>query len=333
MKKYIFLLAAFIYTGVNAQNIHTGYHSEAFLLQSSSNAASMPKSNFVFGLGGLSSISTNLQLPLSLNEVFEKNQKDSLQVNFPSLISNLEDHDAFYFDGRLNLLHLGFKLGNDKNVFVYFGDEIVMDFNATISGGIFDYLTKGNAYFLDQKVNFDKERFDAVAYNSFYLGAAVAVDERLKLGLRLKYLTGIANLHTDNFHLGLQTSSEFYQTTIYSDMMIKTSGIGDSSNPISNSGFAIDLGAIYQATEDLELSVALNDIGSINWAEENNDYFTTGGLKDFELKGVEQSSGDDDDDLDGKMDEISDSLSAIFELNELSGSYNTKLKSNLFVPL
>lgn len=331
MKKYIFLLAAFIYTGVNAQNIHTGYHSEAFLLQSSSNAASMPKSNFVFGLGGLSSISTNLQLPLSLNEVFEKNQKDSLQVNFPSLISNLEDHDAFYFDGRLNLLHLGFKLGNDKNVFVYFGDEIVMDFNATISGGIFDYLTKGNAYFLDQKVNFDKERFDAVAYNSFYLGAAVAVDERLKLGLRLKYLTGIANLHTDNFHLGLQTSSEFYQTTIYSDMMIKTSGIGDSSNPISNSGFAIDLGAIYQATEDLELSVALNDIGSINWAEENNDYFTTGGLKDFELKGVEQSSGDDDDDLDGKMDEISDSLSAIFELNELSGSYNTKLKSNLFL--
>ena len=123
MKKYIFLLASFIYfiyTGVNAQNIHTGYHSEAFLLQSSSNAASMPKSNFVFGLGGLSSISTNIQWPLSLNEVFVKNQKDSLQVNFPSLISNLEDHDAFYFDGRLNLLHVGFKLGYDKNVFVYF---------------------------------------------------------------------------------------------------------------------------------------------------------------------------------------------------------------------
>ena len=74
-------------------------------------------------------------------------------------------------------------------------------------------MTKGNAYFLDQKVNFDKERFDAVAYNSFYLGAAVDIDERLKLGLRLKYLTGIANLHTDNFHLGLETSSEFYQTT------------------------------------------------------------------------------------------------------------------------
>ncbi len=334
MKKYIFLLASFIYfiyTGVNAQNIHTGYHSEAFLLQSSSNAASMPKSNFVFGLGGLSSISTNIQWPLSLNEVFVKNQKDSLQVNFPSLISNLEDHDAFYFDGRLNLLHVGFKLGYDKNVFVYFGDEIVTDFNATISGGIFDYLTKGNAYFLDQKVNFDKERFDAVAYNSFYLGAAVDIDERLKLGLRLKYLTGIANLHTDNFHLGLETSSEFYQTTLYSDMMIKTSGIGDSSNPISNSGFAIDLGAIYQATEDLELSVSLNDVGSINWAEENNDYFTTDGLKDFELKGIEQSSGDDDDDLDGKMDEITDSLSAIFELNEVSGSYNTKLKSNLFL--
>ena len=105
------------------------------------------------------------------------------EFHFPSIVSNLDDQDAFNFTGRINLLNFGFKVGYDKNVFIYFGDEVVVDVNANISSDIFEYLTKGNAAFLDRQMSFDEERVDAISYNSFYLGSAVQVSDELSLGL------------------------------------------------------------------------------------------------------------------------------------------------------
>ncbi|MDG1849443.1 MAG: DUF5723 family protein [Flavobacteriales bacterium] len=331
MKKYIFLLATFICTSIVAQNIHTGYHSQAYILQSSTNAATMPTSNFVFGIPTLTNISTHTQWPFSLSEALDKRQDDSLAINIPSIISNFGGKDAFYVDNRVSLLHVGFKLGNDKNIFVYFGDEFVSDVNVNFSGDVFDYLTRGNAHVLGQKISFNEEYFDATVYNSFYLGTAVDFNDQLNIGVRFKFLTGLANLHTEKINVAFQTSPDFYQTTLYSDVMVKTSGGGENLKPTKNSGFAVDLGAIYQATDDLELSLALNDIGSINWAEENNEFYTTEGEKEYEFKGIVQSSADDDLDFEDQIDEIVDSLTATMEINEVSESYSTKLKSNLFV--
>jgi len=331
MRKYIFLLAAFICASTIAQNIHTGYHSQAYILQSSSNPAAMPSSNFVLGMPVLTNLSTHIQFPVSLSEALDKRQDDSLTINIPSLISNFGGKDAFYVDARFNLLHVGFKVGYDKNVFLYFGDELVSDFNINFSGDIFHYLTRGNGHTLGQKINFNKEHFDGTLYNSFYLGSAVDFNDQLKLGVRFKVLTGIANLHTEKINLAFQTSPDYYQTTLYSDVLVKTSGGGGDFNPIKNSGFAVDLGAIYQATDDLELSLAINDIGSIKWAEENNEFYTTDGENEYEFKGIVQSSADDDSEIENQIDEIVDSLTATMEINEISESYSTKLKSNLFI--
>lgn len=332
MKKYIFAFITILYSSMYAQSIHTGYHSDAFILRSVSNPAAIPESNSVFGVSGLSNISIGLQSPLSLNEVFQKGQDDSLRVHFPSIVSNLDDQDAFNFSGRINLLNLGFRIGYDKNVFIYLGDEVVVDVNAKISSDVFEYLTKGNAAFLDRQMNFDKERIDAISYNSLYLGSAVQVSDELSLGLRLKYLSGISSIHTEKLLLGLHTDSEFYQTTLTADILIKSSGFGTSElNPMSNSGFALDVGAIYQATDELELSFALTDVGSINWAAENNEYHTTDGEKTFLFEGLTQSSGQVED-LEKQMEDIADSLANTMEVNTVNDvSYTTNLNSNLIV--
>ena len=69
MKKYLFLFVAMLSLNTAAQNVLTGYHSNAFTLQSSSNPSAFPEANFVLGFPGLSNLSYGLQWPLSLNEL------------------------------------------------------------------------------------------------------------------------------------------------------------------------------------------------------------------------------------------------------------------------
>ena len=338
MKKYIIAFATLVYSGLSAQNIHTAYHSQAFVLQSTANTAAIPESNVVLGFPGLSNLNYGLQWPLSLNEIFQKGQDDSLRISFPSIVSNLDNKDVLSLDVRHQILHLGFKLGEKKNIFAYLGNEIVTDFGFHISGDLLDYLTRGNAQFLNRQMNFDQERLDVSVYHSFYVGAAVDVNEKWNVGARLKALTGLVNVHTENVYLGFYTDSTsmpVYQTTLQADMLVQTSGMGliDDSldfNPISNSGLAFDVGAIYKPTEQLEFSFALNDIGSIDWAEENNEYHTTDGQVEYAIEGLTKSSSGSED-FEDQIQEITDSLSATMELITSSGAYTTKLKSNLFL--
>ncbi|MCS5664098.1 MAG: hypothetical protein NZ604_07420, partial [Flavobacteriales bacterium] len=96
MKKYFIVLASVIFTGLNAQNIHTGYYSNAFILQSASNPAAFPEANTVVGFPGLSNLNYGLQWPFSLNEVFQKGLDDSLRINLPSIISNMGKKDVLH---------------------------------------------------------------------------------------------------------------------------------------------------------------------------------------------------------------------------------------------
>jgi len=338
MKKYFIVLASVIFTGLNAQNIHTGYYSNAFILQSASNPAAFPEANTVVGFPGLSNLNYGLQWPFSLNEVFQKGLDDSLRINLPSIISNMGKKDVLHLDARHQLFHLGFKFGENKSVFAYFGDEVVTDVSLRVSSDLVDYLSRGNAHFLNRQMNFDDERLEVSVYHSFYVGTAIEVTEKLNLGLRLKALTGIANVHTEKLHLGFYTdltSVPVYETTLQADMLIQTSGMGMISdslnfNPTSNSGFAFDIGATYKPVEELEISFALNDIGRIDWAEENNEYHTTDGQVEYVIEGLTQSSSGAED-LEAQMEEISDSLSTTLEPIKSTGAYSTKLHSNLFL--
>ena len=338
MKKYLLILTAILtFEALTAQNIHTGYHSNAFILKLSSNASSFPESNLVIGLPTLSNVNFGLQLPFSLNEALSKGADDSLRIDIPSLIDNLHDREGLYMQARAQLFFLGIKLGNEKNVFAYVGDEIVTNVGAVVSGNLLDYLSRGNAYFLNQQMNFDSEKFHATAYNSFYIGASFRPIDELTIGARFKMLNGLANINTETFNLAIytdSTSSPVYQTTIGANMMMQTSipGIApDSSsfNPLLNKGFAVDFGVTYQATDELEFSLAINDLGQINWAKDNTLNYSTNGQANYLIDGLVMSSSEDND-LESQVEEIVDSLSSVFSLSESSYDYSTKLKSNLF---
>ena len=333
MRKYIFVLLSVITFGLSAQNIHSGYHSNAFILNSNSNPASFPEAKVVVGFPALSHLSLGLQSPLSLNELFKKGEDDSLRLNIPSIPSFLDDKDALLLNARNQLFYLGFKVGKKKNIFAYLGDEIVADVGLKLSGNLVDYLTKGNAQFLNRQMNFNDQQLDMSVYNSFYIGISSVIDDNLNVGTRIKFLNGIANVNSESLNLGFYTDSTsipIFQTAMLADVNIMTSGLSSSSDPLLNSGFAVDLGASYKYNKKFEFSLAINDLGSINWAEENNEFYMTDGEAEFVIDGLIQSSSGDED-LEAQLEEITDSLSTTMEPIITTGSYKTKLNSSVFL--
>ena len=333
MRKYIFVLLSMITFGLSAQNIHSGYHSNAFILNSNSNPASFPEAKVVVGFPALSHLSLGLQSPLSLNALFKKGEDDSLRLNIPSIPSFLDDKDALLLNARNQLFYLGFKVGKKKNIFAYLGDEIVADVGLKLSGNLVDYLTKGNAQFLNRQMNFNDQQLDVSVYNSFYIGISSVIDDNLNVGTRIKFLNGIANVNSESLNLGFYTDSTsipIFQTAMLADVNIMTSGLSSSSDPLLNSGFAVDLGASYKYNKKFEFSLAINDLGSINWAEENNEFYMTDGEAEFVIDGLIQSSSGDED-LEAQLEEITDSLSTTMEPITTTGSYKTKLNSSVFL--
>ena len=319
--------------GLSAQNIHSGYHSNAFILNSNSNPASFPEAKVVVGFPALSHLSLGLQSPLSLNELFKKGEDDSLRLNIPSIPSFLDDKDALLLNARNQLFYLGFKVGKKKNIFAYLGDEIVADVGLKLSGNLVDYLTKGNAQFLNRQMNFNDQQLDVSVYNSFYIGISSVIDDNLNVGTRIKFLNGIANVNSESLNLGFYTDSTsipIFQTAMLADVNIMTSGLSSSSDPLLNSGFAVDLGASYKYNKKFEFSLAINDLGSINWAEENNEFYMTDGEAEFVIDGLIQSSSGDED-LEAQLEEITDSLSTTMKPITTTGSYKTKLNSSVFL--
>ena len=338
MKKYIFALVALICIQTNAQNNYTGYHSNAFLLQSGSNPAVMPNANIVFGVPTISNLNLGLDWPLSLNEIFEKGTDDSLRANLPFISSNLEAQNRMLFGTKEQVFHLGFKVGANKKVFAYVGSEVVADVAFQFSNDLIDYLSKGNAKYLNQQVSLSDERFEVSVYNSLYFGAAVDVNEKLNVGGRFKYLTGLASVHTDRMNIGMYTDSTsmpIYATTLTADLLIQTSGRGAVDgdlkfDPMLNTGFAFDLGAMYQYNENIGFSLAVNDIGSITWDELNNEYYTTEGEVSYVIEGLTQTSSGAED-LGEQMEEIVDSLTTTMEPTNITGNYKTKLNPNVYL--
>ena len=203
MRKYIFVLLSIVTLSLSAQNIHSGYHSNAFILNSNSNPAAFPEAKVVIGFPALSHFSLGLQSPLSLNELYEKGEDDSLRLNIPSVPSFLGEKDALLLNARNQLFYLGFKVGKKKNIFAYLGDEIVADVGLKLSANLFDYLTQGNAQFLNRQLNFNDQRADVSIYNSFYIGVSSAINDKLNVGSRIKLLNGIATVSYT--HLTLPT--------------------------------------------------------------------------------------------------------------------------------
>ncbi|MEM6264789.1 MAG: DUF5723 family protein, partial [Bacteroidota bacterium] len=207
---------------------------------------------------------------------------------------------------------------------------------------------EGNASFVGEKVDISP-RLSASAWHEMAVGTAVKLPgDNLTLGIRAKYLKGVANLSSGAGSLSLRTSEDMYHLQVEVDQQLRATGIilpdsletvGDWNPEVdldpmaANHGFAMDIGVVYEISDRMQFSASVLDLGNIWWTEGSNRLSATG---DFTFEGLDIGDLIENDSaaIEQFTDSLENSLSlASRDANYLSGTPTKLLLSARFTPV
>ncbi len=279
----------------------------------------------------------------AINEVFVPNSLgDSLILNSSESFFNRMGSKTYVGAELTNqILAFGFKV--KKN---YFTLDISNRLSSEIGLGsdLLKFLVQGNGGSLvGSRASFDGLGASLLSYVEYGLGYTREVNEKLSVGGRLKFLSGIANLKGTNTKIGITTDASDYSLTIDGQADIKSSNtaiFADSAylsnmDPMrivkmaydfSNFGMGIDLGATYKYNDNIVLKASVIDLGFINWKQ---------GVANYQVKPFSYNfSGLNLNDMindKNNSKSIEDSLSSIFNTGKSSNSYTTGLPTRIYL--
>ena len=284
------------------------------------------------------------------------NLADSIVLDFNRFRKALGNKNYLDISGEVLLVQFGFvrtaneyKVDNEIKIqrSSYFGFGI----RQRVTGGLsFDknyveLLTQGNAPFYDQDFSTGHARINSSVYSELGATYAREIDDKLWVGLRLKYLLGGLNITTNKFALSLRGIESDNTLEIGAEADIRVSGpieftldaydlvdeiSVDSTNQIfstDNPGYAVDLGLVYTVSPKLVLSAAVTDIGEIRW---KNDVKQLTLDTTYRYTGADFSDSIDDQADNYKspedvLDELEEDIKNEFSFQLTEDSYTEKL--------
>ncbi|MEO6037548.1 MAG: DUF5723 family protein [Saprospiraceae bacterium] len=308
------------------------------------NPAFFPKDKRIaIGLPGYS-LDASHSGKLTYNDLLRKDG-DRTVIDFGNAIDKLEPENTLYFDQRIETVSLGIQLPRNWSIQASHANRLTG--LAVYPKSLPELLWNGNAPYINQTVDFGFQArvFD---WNEWSVGLAKHFN-KVSVGARLKYLTGVSSLITDNDHHSATvfTNPDIYQLEIATDYgfhssalisAIDTSGrgfkvdIADLKGKAfsSNTGVSVDLGVQIRATERLTLSASVLDWGGkIKWKEDAN-YFRSNGQFNYEgvtFPGADIINGSDSLTFDQKLDTLND----IFQFKKTAEEFSTKLPERIYI--
>ncbi|MBO5780009.1 MAG: hypothetical protein J6R27_02745 [Muribaculaceae bacterium] len=333
-----------------AQNSYSGYFIENNLYRHTLNPAfghdygyvSMPVlGDFNLALRG------NLNLTDILYSVDGRTTTFmSPKVSAEQAMSNFEANNRLNFATNLRLLTIAFKGIGGYNT-IEIGARA--NFGASLPKEIFSFLKEGIS---NQVYDISDISARANTYAEIALGHSHNIGEKFRVGAKMKFLVGAANidarlnkahlaLHEDNWQILANATINSslkglsYTTEYDSDSRREyVDGFAIDSNQLGVAGFglAFDLGATYQITKDLQVSAALLDLGFIAW--NNNIEASTNGDQEFNTNAYEFSfNGDSDYSFDSQFEKMGEDITRLYQLsnNGDKGSRTTSLATTLNV--
>jgi hypothetical protein len=346
MKKTVrlfFLLAGlFFFDRSFAQQDFTLYNMNVVPQRTYLNPAFKPATGkIVIGLPVLSSEYLNISNSgFKYSDVIRHRSDDSLYVDFDNLLNKLATNNYLSVAYRPDIFSFGIKV---EKTYISFNVTEKVDFRFRYPKNFMEFVWKGNGALLDKELNFNFG-LNFSHYREYALGAARGINDKLSVGVKLKYLYGMENLYTKKSDITLTTASDDYEITAKANIEINSSGLAEDS---TNSGFSfsdyafkrknqgagVDLGAVYKATEKFTLSASILDLGFIKWNNAPTNYVSHDANSHFKYNGFElnqliNSDSSNSKDI-GKV--LGDSLSKIFKIDTLHQGYTTKLSTQVYL--
>ena len=354
IKNTLILLMVMISAGLSAQNSQVLYFMnlpQNHLL----NPALRPSNSLYIGLPVLSGINLNFNNNfINFSDVFSKGQTNDSVITFlhqgkniDDFIAKINDKNSFETETTVQLFGLGFSVGKGSYIFLDINDRV--DGNTVIPKDIFELALLGNEGFVGSKIDLSSLRIDMKYYREIGLGFSKDFTSKLRMGVKVKLLSGIAAASIDNRSLGITVNND-YSHTLDADLTLNLSApfkvIKDSNNKITgleydksldnpagirdfvlgkkNTGFGFDIGATYCVNEKVLVSAAITDLGFINWNKSINNLMAN---SHFEFSGLDLHDVlDGTKTLDQVGQEMLDSLGNSFDF------YNSKVPFTTLLP-
>lgn len=307
MKKIaILLVAAFALLGVNTANAQsrTSYFMEGSYFRTEFNPALTPTRGY-FMIPGLSGVNLNVGTNfLSLdNFIYERNGQlvtaMHRDVTTEEFLGNMPKNLKVTANANMNLLGVGFYT---KKMFWNFGANLRCDNNLVISPDLFRVVKSlGNGTH-----DLGSTSFNANWYVETYAGVSFPLFKWLTIGVRGKFLVGLANARAQFNKLYLTINEDIVTAQLDGEWRVnspvltnaalaksgevKFNDLSDFSqehitNSLNSFGTAIDFGVEMRFMNDhLKVSAAVTDLGFIKWGKDTHiGGRATGG---FEFTGV-----------------------------------------------
>ena len=282
---------------VSAQN-NTLYLMHSIPQANQLNPALMHPCRFYVSLPAISSVKMNLRnTGFGYHDVFYTgtgDQPDNYYVDLDKLENKLRRINYGLVSTEVDLLGFGFPV---KDWYITFG---IFSYTSSQASYPHDIVLLQDEY-LDVNsgtaipVSLKNLGVNSTAWNSIGISASKEVKEGLRVGARLKYLNGMANVHTATSLIDVNpttdpvTQSVEVNYRINSSLPLELSVTPDGLvNSISfeparhnltgnyifngNRGLAIDGGIVYKIDETTQVSASFTDLGFIQWKKNLNSF-------------------------------------------------------------
>jgi len=260
---------------------------------------------------------------------------DRTILNLAEVINQLEDNNSFENNFKVNTIGVGIKLSSFDIDFRHNSRfNSVIEYPKELAKLIFE----GNSQYIGESVSFGPS-LNYYKYHEYSIGVSKTFGD-LALGGRIKYLSGIGFVQTQQNTASLFTDEDIYQLSINTDYAFTSSGLVDIDGVADitvdtglrkqffskNNGVAFDFGAAYQVNDALKISASILDLGSIKWKEKTNKYVSNG---DYTYEGfeIDEFLLSDSVEFEIKLD----TLEEIFAFKKSPSEFKTSLSAQLYL--
>ena len=349
MKKIVILLvAALTLVGVGGASAQSrnSYFMEGSYFRNDLNPALAPTRGYL-ALPGMSGVGLNLSTNfLSIDNFLYQRDGETVtalhgKVSADEFLGKLPSVGQLALDTKINVLGVGFWA---KKMYWTFGLNANVSADMALSTDLFKVLkTLGNGTF-----NLGNTALEANAYLDAYLGTSFRVHRNVSLGLKAKFLVGVATLDAKFDNLSATVASDAVAANMLGTLrangiLLDNSAVEEGQqipfgelfnfsdvnyllNNAKNFGFAFDVGTEVRLFNDhLKISAALTDFGFIKWT--TNQYVEGSVKGDFGFEGLNFESSEVE--TLGKFEMVATDIGAAKEYNtQLNFSVNAGLEYN-----
>ncbi|MCM1066919.1 MAG: DUF5723 family protein [Muribaculaceae bacterium] len=353
-KLIIVAAAAGIATAATAQEApRTAYFLDGYTFRHELNPAFMGERNY-FSIPVLANFNVSLFSNVGVNTFLYKTEPGSPYklttfmsptVDANTFLDKLNENNHINANLNMTLLSTGFKAFKGFNT-ISIG--VHTDMGVNLPKDFFRFMKLGQTS-EDTRYNFKDIKANATAYAEIALGHSHQINQKLTVGAKLKFLLGLGNvtahvtdmdvrMSNEQWHIKAQGKVELaagaglkvptkqeagadYDIPADADL-ISWDDISYDNFGLAGFGMGVDLGATYQLLPDLQLSLAVNDLGFMNWnhghiGETARTEWTFDGFQDVAVK--DDQPNYEDNKLSEQVDRLWDDLEDVMDFHRTKG--------------